>query len=87
MIGGFEVLISMFMDLDKVLKAFRDGTGLRWHEHHPSLFTGTERFFRARYNANLEPSWIPALDGVSDRLKAGARVADVGCGRAACQPE
>ena len=80
MVGGFEVLMSMFVDLDKVQKCFRDGTGLAWHEHHPSLFSGTERFFRAGYNANLEPSWIPALEGVSEKLKAGARVADVGCG-------
>jgi SAM-dependent methyltransferase len=80
MIGGFEVLLAMFQDLDKVQKAFTDGTGLGWHEHSACLFSGTERFFRAGYNANLEPSWIPALDGMADRLRAGARVADVGCG-------
>ena len=80
MVGGFEVLASLYLDLDKVQKAFVDGTGLGWHEHHPSLFSGTERFFRAGYNANLEPSWIPALDGMAERLRAGARVADVGCG-------
>ena len=80
MVGGFEVLSSLFLDLDKVQKAFRDGTGLGWHEHHPSLFSGTERFFRAGYNANRAPSWIPALDGMRERLDAGARVADVGCG-------
>ena len=78
--GGYEVLQALFMDIDKVQKAFVDGTGLGWHEHHPSLFSGTERFFRAGYNANLEPSWIPALDGMAERLRAGARVADVGCG-------
>ena len=66
MVGGFECLASMYLDLDKVQKAFGDGTGLGWHEHHPSLFSGTERFFRAGYNANLEPSWIPALDGMAE---------------------
>ena len=80
MVGGFECVMAMCMDIDKVQKAFVDGTGLGWHEHHPSLFSGTERFFRAGYHANLEPSWIPALDGMSARLQAGARVADVGCG-------
>ena len=78
--GGFEALMSFYMDIDKVQKAFTSGTGLGWHEHHPSLFSGTERFFRAGYNANLEPSWIPALDGLADRLRSGALVADVGCG-------
>ncbi|GAA4340111.1 class I SAM-dependent methyltransferase [Variovorax defluvii] len=80
MVGGFEVLMSLFLDIDKVQKAFRDGSGLGWHEHHSSLFSGTERFFRAGYNANLAPNWIPALDGMSERLQAGARMADVGCG-------
>jgi SAM-dependent methyltransferase len=78
--GGYEVMMSMYLDLDKVQKAFVDGTGLGWHEHNACLFSGTERFFRAGYNANLEPSWIPALDGMAERLHAGARVADVGCG-------
>jgi SAM-dependent methyltransferase len=80
MVGGFEVLRSMMLDLDKVQKAFASGTGLGWHEHDPCLFSGTERFFRAGYNANLAPSWIPALDGVAAKLDDGARVADVGCG-------
>ncbi|WP_242472735.1 trans-aconitate 2-methyltransferase [Blastococcus sp. TML/M2B] len=44
------------------------------------LFEGTERFFRPGYVANLVSSWIPALDGVEDRLRAGADVADIGCG-------
>lgn len=81
--GGFEVLASMFFDLDKVERAFRNGTGLGWHEHHPCLFRGTERFFRAGYNADLAPNWIPALEGVADRLRAGGSVADVGCGHGA----
>ncbi|NTU84435.1 MAG: class I SAM-dependent methyltransferase, partial [Chloroflexales bacterium] len=47
------------------------------------LFHGIERFFRASYAANLVSSWIPALDGVEARLKAGASVADIGCGHGA----
>ncbi|HWS76725.1 MAG TPA: methyltransferase domain-containing protein [Quisquiliibacterium sp.] len=83
MAGGFEVLTSLFHDIDKVQRAFTTGTGLGWHEHHPMLFSGTERFFRAGYNAHLVPEWIPALDGAEARLRAGAKVADVGCGHGA----
>lgn len=83
MAGGFEVLSSMFMDADKVAGAFKTGKGLGWHEHHNCLFSGTERFFRPGYVANLVSSWIPALDGVEAKLKAGASVADVGCGHGA----
>ncbi len=81
--GGYEVLASMFFDLDKVERAFRDGTGLGWHDHHACLYRGTERFFRAGYNAHLAGEWIPALDGMAERLERGARVADVGCGHGA----
>ncbi len=81
--GGFEVLGSFFHDLDKVQRAFTTGSGLGWHEHHPMLFSGTERFFRAGYNAHLVPEWIPALEGADAKLRSGARVADVGCGHGA----
>jgi SAM-dependent methyltransferase len=54
-----------------------------WHEHHPDLFCGTERFFRPGYMANLVDAWIPALDGVEAKLLSGARVADIGCGHGA----
>ena len=66
-----------------MIEAFRNGGGLGWHEHDPELFTGTERFFRPGYLANLVDAWIPALDGVAEKLARGARVADVGCGHGA----
>jgi ubiquinone/menaquinone biosynthesis C-methylase UbiE len=83
MAGGFELLAACFKDEPKVAKAFQSGLGLGWHEHDVCLFRGTERFFRPGYNANLVANWIPALDGVEAKLKAGARVADVGCGHGA----
>jgi ubiquinone/menaquinone biosynthesis C-methylase UbiE len=81
--GGFELLAAVFKDEPKVAKAFHSGLGLGWHEHDVCLFRGTERFFRPGYNANLVASWIPALDGVEAKLKAGAEVADIGCGHGA----
>src|SRR5262249_17353962 len=82
-LGGFQVMRTLFIDMPKVLDAFRTGRGVGWHEHDPELFCGTERFFRTGYNANLPASWIPALAGVEDKLRAGATVADVGCGHGA----
>ena len=78
--GGFQVLTAIFKDEPKITAAFRTGKGVGWHEHDPALFVGTERFFRPNYNANLTTSWIPALEGVERKLRAGAKVADVGCG-------
>jgi 2-polyprenyl-3-methyl-5-hydroxy-6-metoxy-1,4-benzoquinol methylase len=81
--GGFEVLQAAFRDEPKIAEAFRTGAGVGWHEHDACLFRGTERFFRPGYNAHLVSAWIPALRGVEAKLKAGAVVADVGCGHGA----
>jgi len=81
--GAFDVVQSTYLDEPKVAEAFRTGKGVGWHEHSKCLFSGTERFFRPGYSANLVSNWIPALDGVEAKLKAGAKVADVGCGHGA----
>lgn len=81
--GGFQILVSLFKDEQKVIEAMRTGKGLSWGDHEKCLFEGTERFFRPSYNANLVGSWIPALDGVEAKLKNGAKMADVGCGHGA----
>jgi 2-polyprenyl-3-methyl-5-hydroxy-6-metoxy-1,4-benzoquinol methylase len=78
--GAFQIISSCFHDAEKIEDAFRTGKGVGWHEHHHDLFHGTERFFRPGYMANLTSSWIPALEGVEAKLKAGAKVADIGCG-------
>ena len=67
----------------RLVDAFRTGEGIGWHEHGDGLFGGVERFFRSGYAQHLVSEWIPALSGVEDRLLAGARVADVGCGHGA----
>jgi 2-polyprenyl-3-methyl-5-hydroxy-6-metoxy-1,4-benzoquinol methylase len=73
----------MVKDEPRIAERFRSGDGLGWHEHDHDLFEGTERFFRPGYLANLVDSWLPALDGITDKLEAGARVADIGCGHGA----
>lgn len=83
MAGAFEVISTLWVDEPKVADAFRSGKGVGWHEHSTCLFRGTERFFRPGYNANLVAHWLPALNGVTDKLQRGARVADVGCGHGA----
>jgi 2-polyprenyl-3-methyl-5-hydroxy-6-metoxy-1,4-benzoquinol methylase len=81
--GAFHIMASVFRDEHKISEAFRSGDGVGWHEHHGSLFEGTEKFFRPTYLHNLINAWIPALDGVEEKLKQGAGVADVGCGHGA----
>ena len=74
---------DLFHIRERALQNFRTGKGMEWAEHHPCLFCGTERFFRAGYNTHLLSSWIPALDGVEEKLKKGTKGADIGCGHGA----
>jgi 2-polyprenyl-3-methyl-5-hydroxy-6-metoxy-1,4-benzoquinol methylase len=78
--GAFELATATIKAEPQIEKVFRSGAGFGWHEHDPGVFTGCERFFRPGYNANLVSSWLPALDGVEEKLRVGANVADVGCG-------
>jgi len=82
-LGGFIAMTSALGVAPKLVDRFRTGKGIGWDEHEAGLFEGTERFFRAGYTAFLVNAWIPALEGVEEKLQRGARVADVGCGHGA----
>ena len=78
--GAFQLVLGSLKAVPRITESFRSGAGMGWHEHDGRVFCGTERFFRPSYAANLIGSWIPALDGVQEKLEAGGLVADVGCG-------
>jgi SAM-dependent methyltransferase len=82
-LGVYDLIASLYADEEKILEAFRSGKGMGWHEHDHRLFRGTERFFRPGYRAHLVGEWIPALEGVQEKLERGAKVADIGCGHGA----
>ena len=81
--GAYGIVQDLFHVRERAVENFRSGRGMEWGEHHPCLFAGTERFFRAGYNTNLLSSWLPALDGVVEKLNTGGRAADIGCGHGA----
>jgi 2-polyprenyl-3-methyl-5-hydroxy-6-metoxy-1,4-benzoquinol methylase len=81
--GAFQIALGAAESRDHIAEAFQTGTGFGWHEHGEDVFDGCRRFFEPGYRANIVQSWIPALDGVHERLTAGGRVADIGCGQGA----
>jgi SAM-dependent methyltransferase len=78
--GFFQIALGTLQHTTDTIEAARSGAGVGWHEHTSDVHVGCERFFRPSYNANLLPSWLPALDGVVEKLQQGATVADIGCG-------
>jgi len=81
--GAFELALGSLAAVPRIAESFRNGAGMGWHEHDDGVFHGCEKFFRPGYAANLVSSWIPALQGVKEKLESGARAADVGCGKGA----
>ena len=81
--GAFELALGSLAAVPRIAESFRTGDGMGWHEHVDGVFHGCEKFFRHGYAANLVSAWIPALSDVQAKLEAGARVADVGCGKGA----
>ncbi|MGE0383843.1 MAG: methyltransferase domain-containing protein [Gammaproteobacteria bacterium] len=82
-VGAFQTTLAASRIHDRLADAFRSGEGVGWHEHDHALFHGIERFFRPGYVGNLIQHWIPAVNGMHERLLAGAQVADIGCGHGA----
>ncbi|QFT78541.1 class I SAM-dependent methyltransferase [Erythrobacter sp. THAF29] len=79
--GFIMAVVSQYEENKKSVDTFKSGKGRPWGDHSQCLFCGTDRFFRPGYLANLTENWIPALGNVEEKLKSGAKVADVGCGQ------
>ena len=81
--GFFQIALGSVLDSPRITESVRSGEGFGWHEHVHDVHEGCERFFRPGYNAHLVASWLPALEGVVEKLERGGKVADVGCGHGA----
>jgi 2-polyprenyl-3-methyl-5-hydroxy-6-metoxy-1,4-benzoquinol methylase len=78
--GFIQAVVSQYEAHEKATATFKSGEGRPWGDHTQCLFCGVDRFFCPGYQANLTEVWIPALGGVEAKLKAGAKIADIGCG-------
>lgn len=80
-LGGFAQMIpDHYAVIPGIIDAFRNGGGVPYTSYTTDTFEGTERFFRPGYKNFLVQEWIPAT-GFAAQMEAGAKVADVGCGR------
>lgn len=77
---AFGSAAAFLENRDKVQDAFQTGNGIAWGDQSQCLSCAVARFFRPGYHNHLVQAWLPALEGVVDKLNAGAQVADVGCG-------
>ena len=77
---AWQIPASMWFDEDKAVEAFRSGKGVAWGEHDGRVHCGVAALYRNAYRRSLVSEWLPALDGVVERLEAGIAVADIGCG-------
>lgn len=83
LVPALDVASSLWMDENRIADVFQNGEGIAWSEHHHRLFCGSEALFRPGYKAYLTNHWIKSLSDVEEKLLAGAKVADVGCGHGA----
>lgn len=79
-VGAFDTCASNLSNQEAIEERFRTGEGISWDEQPECQFCATAKSFGPKYKAFLVKDWLPALDGVVEKLEKGARVADVGCG-------
>lgn len=78
--GLLQIVVAQYTEHETAVDVFKSGKGRSWGEHNACQFCGTDRFFRPGYEMNLIDHWIPALEGVQEKLVAGGVIADIGCG-------
>ena len=78
--GVHQELIGAIQRYDQVAEAFRRGGGVRPADLHPDVWAGTSRFTAQWHQNMLVQQWLPLVPETTAKLRAGARVADVGCG-------
>jgi SAM-dependent methyltransferase len=66
--------------LERVAQCFRNGGGVSYAEYQPDFSEAQDASWRRLYDGLLIKGFLPAVPGLVDRLRAGIRVGDVGCG-------
>ena len=78
--GFFSQLPQLVGVAERLPEAFQTGIGLPYDAFGPEGARGVERGLAPWFRALLVPFALPRVGDVVARLRAGAAVADVGCG-------
>lgn len=66
--------------IEPVAKAFRDGGGVPYSAYRPEFTDVMDGLSRPMFDSSLIDGIVPLAAGLTDRLSAGVRAADIGCG-------
>jgi ubiquinone/menaquinone biosynthesis C-methylase UbiE len=66
--------------VEPVVRTVRKGGGIAYPAYRPDFTDLMDQGMRRVYDALLVQGYVPAVAGLHDRLHAGCRVADLGCG-------
>lgn len=78
--GFFDLLPSVLSQVDQVAAATKHGGGVPFEAFGEEAIRGIDRANTPSQTVFLVDRWLPAVPGLIPALKAGTRVADVGCG-------
>jgi SAM-dependent methyltransferase len=77
---GSQTLPMLAKRLPKIIECFRNGGGVPYSEFRPDFTEAMDASWRLLYDGLLIKGFVPAVKGLQERLRAGIRVADLGCG-------
>jgi ubiquinone/menaquinone biosynthesis C-methylase UbiE len=75
-----QALAMLAKRLSAVTACFRTGGGVPYSEFRPDFTDFMDASWRLLYDGLLIKGFLPAAKGLPERLTAGIRVADLGCG-------
>lgn len=74
------MLTSLAPHVGEVARTFREGGGLPYAVYRPEFTTVMDQAGRRKYTSMLVSHYVPLAEGLPERLRAGARALDLGCG-------
>ena len=78
--AGSQMLPMLSKRIPRIIESFQAGGGVSYAEYRPDFTEAQDASWRLLYDGLLIKGFLPAAKGLPERLRAGMRVADIGCG-------